>query len=121
MTNLSPNNRLELSGRIVGKIQERFSPNGIGHAEFLFEHRSMQYEGQLQRQAYCKIRAVISGDVFNAYHAQLQPDAQCVFIGFLSVRQQRNGSQEMVFYVQHLELIKESQHDQEAPSVIPLA
>ncbi|MGA2655523.1 MAG: primosomal replication protein N [Gammaproteobacteria bacterium] len=121
MMNLLQSNRLQLSGQISGKVEIRFSPSGIGHAEFLFEHRSMQYEGQLQRQAYCKIRTVVGGDVFTAHSEQLQTDAQFVLTGFLSVRQQRNGTQEMVFYVQHLELSKENCNDKEASSISTLA
>jgi primosomal replication protein N len=114
-------NQLQLTGQIVGAVQVRYSPSGIGHAEFSFEHRSMQYEGSLSRQAYCKIRAVVSGDLFTQHTAQLQTDAYLVLTGFLSVRQLRNGAQEIVFYVQHLELSKEICNDQETSSNGPLA
>jgi primosomal replication protein N len=111
-----PINQLQLAGTIAGQVQVRYSPSGIGHAEFSFEHRSMQYEGLLSRQAYCKIRAVVSGDLFTKQSSELQPDAQLILMGFLSVRQLRGGAQEMVFYVQHLELSKESQNDQQEAS-----
>jgi primosomal replication protein N len=114
-------NQLQLAGQIVGNVQVRYSPSGIGHAEFLFEHRSMQYEGSLSRQAYCKMRAVVSGDLFTQQMAQLQTDAHLVLTGFLSVRQQRNGAQEMVFYIQYIELSKEIVNDQETSSNSPLA
>jgi primosomal replication protein N len=114
-------NQLQLAGQIVGSVNTRYSPSGIGHAEFWFEHRSMQYEGSLSRQAYCKIRAVVSGDLFTQQVTHLQTDAYLVLMGFLSVRQQRNGAQEMVFYIQHIDLSKELAHDQETSSNDTLA
>jgi primosomal replication protein N len=116
-----PSNRLQLLGQITGEVQVRYSPSGIGHAEFMFEHKSVQYEGSLSRQAYCKIRTVVSNHVFTTHKDNLHTDAQLVLTGFLSVRQQRNGAQEMVFYVQHLELSKENCNDKETSSIGPLA
>ncbi len=114
-------NQLQLAGQITGSVQIRHSPSGIGHAEFWFEHRSMQYEGSLSRQAYCKMRAVVGGDLFTQHITHLQTDTHWVFTGFLNVRTQRNGAQEMIFYVQHLELSKENCNDQETSSNGPLA
>lgn len=113
-------NQLQLAGQVAGNVQVRYSPGGIGHAEFWLAHRSKQYEGQLQREVYCKIRAVVSGDLFTQQGAQLQADAGLMGTGFLSVRQLRNGAQEMIFYIQHFEL-KEIINDQETSTDFPLA
>lgn len=109
-------NQLQLTGQISNTPQVRYSPSGVGHAEFLFEHRSVQYEGVLQRQVYCKIRTVVSGDLFTQYNTQLIAQTTLALTGFLSVRQLRSEAQEMVFYVQYIELSKESSDDEQETS-----
>lgn len=103
-----PLNQLQLHGQIVSPLQVRHSPAGIQHAEFWFSHQSTQYEGSLQRQAYCKIRTVVAGDLLQQYMPQLQENAYLRLMGFLHQRQLRSGAQEMVFYVQLIELSKEN-------------
>jgi primosomal replication protein PriB len=101
-------NQLQLQGQIVTAPDVRYSPSGIGHAEFWFEHRSMQYEGSLQRQAYCKMRTVVGGELFKQHAVHLEKDTWLQLMGFLNMRQMRNGAQELVFYVQSIELSKEN-------------
>lgn len=108
-------NQLQLQGQIVSAPQVRYSPSGIGHAEFVFEHRSTQYEGSLQRQAYCKMRTVVGGDLLTQHIAQLELNVHLQLTGFLSIRQLRNGTEDLIFYVQYIELSKEH-HDEETTS-----
>ena len=101
-------NQLQLNGQIVNTPFIRYSPAGIGHAEFLFEHRSVQYEGDVSREVYCKIPAVVSGHLFTQHAAQLEKEMSLQLTGFLSTRQSRSGASDLIFYVQFIELTKES-------------
>ncbi len=102
-------NQLQLNGQIVNTPFIRHSPSGIGHAEFLFEHRSVQFESSVSRQVYCKIPAVVSGDLYTQHVIQLEKDKCLQLTGFLSTRQLRSGASDLIFYVQFIELTKESE------------
>ncbi|SPY32088.1 primosomal replication protein n [Pasteurella canis] len=51
-SNLKIDNRFSLIGQVASQLKRIKSPNGIEHCQFLLEHRSIQQEAGLSRQAW---------------------------------------------------------------------
>lgn len=63
-SNLNIDNRFSLIGIVASQPKRHQSPNGIYHCQFVLEHRSIQEEAGLSRQAWCKMPVQMSGNQF---------------------------------------------------------
>jgi len=98
-------NYLVLSGIVHKSPKVSQSPAGIQHCYFSLEHRSVQFEAELPRQAFVRIQVVFSGQAAQQYTQDLcQGDAVCV-TGFLSRHETRDGIGKLVLHGQKIERI----------------
>ena len=98
-------NYLVLSGIVHKTPKITQSPAGIQHCYFSLEHRSVQVEAELPRQAYVRIQVVLSGTALQQYTQDLcQGDAVCVS-GFLSRHETKDGIGKLVLHGQKIERI----------------
>ncbi len=95
-------NRIVLCGVIVkGPIHQQ-SPAGIPHCHFVIEHRSMQEEAGLQRQVYCHMHIVVSGQVSQKFTQHLALGSHIEVGGFLAYQTSRNGGGKYVLHADHI-------------------
>ncbi|MFB6422194.1 MAG: primosomal replication protein N [Candidatus Malihini olakiniferum] len=95
-------NRLELSGIVYKAPIQKVSPSGIPHCQFVLEHRSVQKEAGLSRQARCLMPVIISGcklktiNITFGVHIRVQ--------GFICSHQSRNKLNKNVLHAEQIEL-----------------
>ncbi|KFZ38837.1 primosomal replication protein N [Shewanella mangrovi] len=96
-------NHLELSGRILRS--RRFdSPAGIHHTVLQLEHKSLKTEANMQRQVYCVIQVILSGERFERLTDKLKAGVDIQVSGFIALQQSRNGQSRLVLHAENVEL-----------------
>lgn len=94
---------------LIGNISEapkvRVSPAGIPVARFTLEHRSIQLDAGLQREAYCKIVVIAAGSEFKQQMKNLALDNQVRVTGFVTRADNRQGESMLVLHAQAIELL----------------
>ena len=92
-------------GGIVHKAPEtRHSPAGIPLTRFTLEHRSRQLEAGLEREAYCRIVVVCSGEVLQRQAEQLASGQQVSVSGFIARADNRQGQSLLVLHAHRLQV-----------------
>ncbi|WP_165888303.1 primosomal replication protein N [Mannheimia granulomatis] len=104
-------NCLILSGRVVSLVKQSLSPLGIPNYSFWLEHRSSQIEVNLERQAWCKIQVVLSGNQFSYLTQQIKLGERVRIKGFIHTHKDYNGLNQLVLHTEQIEFI-----DQEKPN-----
>ncbi|ACZ78210.1 MULTISPECIES: primosomal replication protein N [Dickeya] len=98
-------NRLVLSGTVCKTPIRKVSPSGIPHCQFVLEHRSVQEEAGLSRQAWCRMPVIVSGHPSQAFTHSITVGMQLRVQGFISCHQGRNGLSKLVLHAEQIELI----------------
>ncbi|MGK2960479.1 MAG: primosomal replication protein N [Candidatus Malihini olakiniferum] len=98
-------NRLELSGTACKAPVRKVSPSGIPHCQFVLEHRSIQKEARLSRQAWCRIPVIVSGSELQAMTHSITVGVHIRVLGFICSHQSRNGLNKTVLHAEQIELI----------------
>lgn len=98
-------NRLELSGMICKAPVRKVSPSGIPHCQFVLEHRSVQEEAGLSRQAWCRMSVIVSGRESQAITHSITVGMHIRVQGFICSHQGRNGLNKLVLHAEQIELI----------------
>jgi len=81
------------------------SPAGVHHCQFSLEHRSMQIEDGLNRQAYARMQVVASGQWSQSLVSELTEGMQITVTGFINRHESRNGVAKLVLHAQQIEMI----------------
>ncbi|MBE1276452.1 primosomal replication protein N [Enterovibrio baiacu] len=95
-------NRIELAGVIAQGPIRKQSPAGIPHCHFVIEHRSEQQEAALQRQVYCRLPVVISGQGSQNQTQHLALGSHIKVGGFLAYQTSRNGQGKLVLHADEI-------------------
>ena len=98
-------NRLVLSGSVCKMPTRKVSPSGIPHCQFVLEHRSVQEEAGLSRQAWCRISVIVSGHESQAITHSITVGVQLRVQGFICNHQGSNGLNKVVLHAEQIELI----------------
>ncbi|WP_440054295.1 primosomal replication protein N [Pseudoalteromonas sp. T1lg65] len=98
-------NQYVLSGMICKTPKMSQSPAGIPHCIFVLEHKSMQLEADLTRNAYVRIQVVASGEQFRTQTEHLYVGQAVQVRGFINRHESRNGLSQLVLHAQHIERI----------------
>jgi len=98
-------NNLELTGTVCREPRRLENPAGIPYCHWIMEHRSTQQEADLNRQVYCVIQVVASGETLLTQISSLTKGSTIRVSGFLSYHQSRNGNNRLVLHAQSVELI----------------
>ncbi|MDH2999055.1 primosomal replication protein N [Pasteurellaceae bacterium LFhippo2] len=104
-SNSSIDNCLILSGTVATTIKQSQSPIGISHYSFYLEHRSTQTEVKLERQAWCKIQVILSGNQFSLIAQQITVGKKVRVKGFIHTHKDFNGLNQLVLHTEQIEFI----------------
>ncbi len=104
-SNSSIDNCLILSGTIATTIKQSLSPIGIPTYSFYLEHRSVQKEVNLERQAWCKIQVVLAGNQFSLITQQMKVGGKVRVKGFIHTHKDYNGLNQLVLHTEQIEFI----------------
>ncbi len=98
-----PENRLVIAGMVARPPRTRHNPAGVPLTSFPLEHRSRQTEAGMQREVYCRIIVMASGDELSR-QAQVLRQGECVKVdGFLSQRRFQNAETRVVLHAQSID------------------
>lgn len=98
-------NRLVLSGTVCKTPLRKVSPSGIPHCQFVLEHRSVQEEAGFNRQAWCRMPVMISGQAHQAITHSITVGTVLTVQGFITCHQAKNGLNKVVLHAEQIELI----------------
>jgi len=97
-------NCLVLIGSVVKAPRQSASPAGIVHSQFSIDHKSIQNEAGMNRQAFVRIQVVATGELSHLTRELVA--GQCVKVsGFINRHESRNGNPLLVLHAQHIEMI----------------
>ena len=92
-----------LSGVVHKASETKYSPAGIPLSRFTLEHRSRQFAAGLEREAFCRIVVICSGEELKRQTEQLAVGQQIKVIGFVARADNRQGQSLLVLHAQELQ------------------
>ena len=101
---LSQENSLVLTGVVVKTAKQSTSPAGITHCQFSIDHKSIQNEAGMNRQAFVRIQVVATGELSHLTR-ELVAGQSVTVSGFINRHESRNGNPLLVLHAQHIEII----------------
>jgi primosomal replication protein N len=103
--NNSQENCLVLTGQVLKVPKTSTSPAGIQHCQFSMDHKSMQNEAGMNRQAFVRIQVVATGKVSQHLTRDLIEGCNVRVTGFINRHKSRNGNPLLVLHAQQIEMI----------------
>jgi len=97
-------NSLVLTGAVVKMPKQSTSPAGITHSQFSIDHKSIQNEAGMNRQAFVRIQVVATGELSHLTR-ELVVGKIVKVSGFINRHESRNGNPLLVLHAQHIEMI----------------
>lgn len=97
-------NCLMLTGSVVKTPKQSTSPAGIVHSQFSIDHKSIQNEAGMNRQAFVRIQVVATGDLSHLTR-ELVVGQVIKVSGFINRHESRNGNPLLVLHAQQIEMI----------------
>ena len=97
-------NSLVLTGTVVKIPKQSISPAGITHSQFSIDHKSIQNEAGMNRQAFVRIQVVATGELSHLTR-ELVVGQMVKVIGFINRHESRNGNPLLVLHAQQIEMI----------------
>ncbi|WP_353538880.1 primosomal replication protein N [Colwellia sp. KU-HH00111] len=101
---LSKENCLVLVGSVVKPPKQSTSPAGIVHSQFSIDHKSIQNEAGMNRQAFVRIQVVATGEISHLTR-ELVVGSEIKVSGFINRHESRNGNPLLVLHAQQIEMI----------------
>ena len=98
-------NCLVLVGEVVKTPKISTSPAGIVHCQFSMDHKSIQVEAGMNRQAFVRIQVVLTGQLSQNLTRDLIAGCKIKVTGFINRHETRNGNPLLVLHAQNIELI----------------
>ncbi|TMM43904.1 primosomal replication protein N [Colwellia ponticola] len=97
-------NCLVLTGAVVRTPKQSTSPAGISHSQFSIDHKSIQNEAGMNRQAFVRIQVVATGDL-SRLTRELVAGNVIKVTGFINRHESRNGNPLLALHAQQIEMI----------------
>lgn len=97
-------NRMVLSGMITRHPIRKKSPSGITHNYFWIEHRSVGQEAGLNRNIYCIMQVVISGE---EDYPTLEVGKYVEVEGFVQYQKDKNGIGKCILHAEKVTYIND--------------
>lgn len=97
-------NCLVLVGEVVRAPKQSTSPAGISHSQFSIDHKSIQNEAGMNRQAFVRIQVVATGDLSHLTRELIAGNVIKV-TGFINRHESRNGNPLLALHAQQIEMI----------------
>ncbi len=98
-------NCLVLVGEVVKPPKLSTSPAGIHHCQFSIDHKSIQQEAGMSRQAFVRIQVVATGELSQHLTRDLTAGCNIKVTGFINRHESRNGNPLLVLHAQQIEMI----------------
>ena len=98
-------NCLVLVGEVVKTPKVSTSPAGIVHCQFSMDHKSIQIEAGMNRQAFVRIQVMSTGKLSQNLTRDLIAGCKIKVTGFINRHESRNGNPLLVLHAQDIELI----------------
>ena len=98
-------NNLILIGQVFKKPKLSKSPAGIYHCQFSIEHRSIQIEDGLNRNAFVRMQVVATGEWSQKLASELTEGMPIQVSGFINRHETRNGTPLIALHAQQIEMI----------------
>ncbi|MEW6981148.1 primosomal replication protein N [Colwelliaceae bacterium 6471] len=98
-------NCLVLVGQVVKPPKLSTSPAGIHHCQFSMDHKSIQHEAGMNRQAFVRIQVMATGEMSQNLTRDLIEGSKIKVIGFINRHESRNGNPLLVLHAQQIEMI----------------
>jgi primosomal replication protein N len=93
-----------LIGEVVRTPKQSTSPAGISHSQFSIDHKSIQNEAGMNRQAFVRIQVVATGDLSH-FTRELVAGNVIKVTGFINRHESRNGNPLLALHAQQIEMI----------------
>ncbi len=94
-----------LTGTVCKTPETRYNPAGIPLTRFSLEHRSRQTEAGLDREAYCRIVVIATGEGLSI-KAKVLTEGQSVRVaGFIARADSRQGQAKIVLHAQSIQAL----------------
>ncbi len=97
-------NCLVLVGEVVKTPKFSTSPAGIEHCQFSIDHKSIQNEAGLNRQAFVRIQVVATG-ALSQLTRELIAGSNIKVTGFINRHESRNGNPLLVLHASQIDMI----------------
>ena len=97
-------NCLMLTGEVVRSPTQSTSPAGISHSQFSIDHKSIQNEAGMNRQAFVRIQVVATGELSHLTRELVAGNVIKVS-GFINRHESRSGNPLLVLHAQQIEMI----------------
>ncbi|GHE99038.1 primosomal replication protein N [Thalassotalea profundi] len=97
-------NCLVLVGKVVKTPKFSTSPAGIEHCQFSIDHKSIQQEAGMNRQAFVRIQVVATSEL-SLLTRELISGSNIKVTGFINRHESRNGNPLLVLHAQQIEMI----------------
>jgi primosomal replication protein N len=98
-------NCLVLVGQVVKPPKLSTSPAGIQHCQFSIDHKSIQQEAGMNRQAFVRIQVVATGQMSKDLTRDLTEGSKLRVAGFINRHESKNGNPLLVLHAQQIEMI----------------
>ncbi len=105
MTHSTIENSLVLVGEVIKKPKLSTSPAGIHHCQFSIDHKSIQIEEGMNRQAFVRMKVVATGQWAQNLTRDLTVGMKVKVMGFINRHEARNGNPLLVLHAQQIEMI----------------
>ncbi len=105
MTHSIVENCLMLVGEVVKTPKLSTSPAGIHHCQFSIDHKSIQVEEGMNRQAFVRMKVVATGQWAQNLTRDLTAGCKVKVTGFINRHESRNGNPLIVLHAQQIEMI----------------
>jgi len=93
-----------LVGEVVKPPKQSTSPAGITHSQFSIDHKSIQNEAGMNRQAFVRIQVVATGEL-SQLTRKLVAGHIVKVSGFINRHESRNGNPLLVLHAQQIQMI----------------
>jgi primosomal replication protein N len=93
-----------LIGEVVRTPKQSTSPAGIVHSQFSIDHKSIQNEAGMNRQAFVRIQVVATGELSHLTR-ELVAGKNVKVSGFINRHESRNGNPLLVLHAQQIQMI----------------
>ena len=98
-------NFLQLTGIVTESPIHKTSPSGVEHCNLTIEHRSVQEEAGLPRNAKCFMPVATSGPLASQLKNKLSKGMTIKVSGFITYHQSKNHLGKLVLHAQYIEQI----------------
>ncbi len=94
-----------LTGTVCKTPETRYNPAGIPLTRFSLEHRSRQTEAGLDREAYCRIVVIATGEGLSIKAKALTEGQSVRVAGFIARADSRQGQAKIVLHAQSIQAL----------------